>query len=423
MGRSSENSQRQLIFKFLLFIFFLAHISIPAAAKELTVCPTCDLKTPQEAYAKAQDGDRILIKPGTYIVHGFNIEKSIDLIGEGEPTFDGQTPPGHMIQISKPNVKIQGIHFTNAGNSTVNDLAAIYVNETEKCFIADNFIENSFFGIYIAGSKSCTILNNKILGPNRIESESGNAIHIWKGEDMSIVNNITTGHRDGIYFEFVSNSRIGGNYSHHNQRYGLHFMFSNNNEYRKNRFTHNGAGVAVMYSKKIMMQENEFSDSWGPSAFGLLLKDIYDSKIEKNYFTKNTIAVYMEGSNRSILSENNLTDNGWALRVMGNCEDNHFTLNNFVNNTFEMSTNSSSNYNTFHRNYWSSYEGYDLNRDGLGDIPYRPVKLSAVMMEKFGLSFLLIKSLFLTIADKAESLFPSLTPENLYDDEPLMKEF
>jgi nitrous oxidase accessory protein len=391
-------------------------------AKDFTICSTCDLKTPQEGYLAASDGDRLLIKSGNYFVHDFNIDKSIELIGDGRPVFDGQNPQTHMIQINKPNVKIVGIHFTNSGNSTLNDLAAIYVNETEKCYIANNVIENAYFGIYLAGSNSCTIIDNKVLGPNRVEFESGNAIHIWKGENMDIINNETSGHRDGIYFEFVNDSRIGGNFSHHNQRYGLHFMFSNRNEYKKNRFTQNGSGVAVMYSKKITMEDNEFTDSWGPAAFGLLLKDISDSHIERNLINKNTIGIHMEGSNRSQLNENNLIDNGWALRLMGNCDDNVFTHNNFKNNTFEASTNSSQSNNKFHQNYWSGYEGYDLDRDGLGDIPYRPVRLSSVMMEKFGLSFLLIKSLFLNIADRAESLFPSLTPEALLDDEPLMQE-
>ncbi|MBK7961033.1 MAG: nitrous oxide reductase family maturation protein NosD [Bdellovibrionales bacterium] len=406
----------------IVFGCFIFQITSFVFAKDIVVCASCDLKTPQEAYAVAKDGDRLLIKAGRYFVQNFTIDKSLDLIGEDLPIFDGQTPQTHIIQINKANVKIVGIHFKNAGNSTLNDLAAIYVNETEKCYIANNLIEDSFFGIYLAGSKSCTIIDNKILGPNRVEFESGNAIHIWKGEDMNIVNNETTGHRDGIYFEFVSDSRIVGNKSHHNQRYGLHFMFSNRNEFKKNHFTQNGSGVAVMYSKKILMEDNVFTDSWGPAAFGLLLKDISDSTISQNLINKNTVGIYMEGSNRSQLYENNLIDNGWAIRLMGNCDDNVFTHNNFKNNTFEASTNSSQNNNKFFQNYWSGYEGYDLDRDGLGDIPYRPVRLSSVMMEKFSFSFLLIKSLFLNIADKAESLFPSLTPETLQDEKPLMQE-
>lgn len=67
--------------------------------------------------------------------------------------------------------------------------------------------------------------------------------------------------------------------SEHNLRYGLHFMFSHNDQYHHNWFHHNGAGVAVMYFRQVQMTENEFGYNWGGSAYGLLLKDISDSHI------------------------------------------------------------------------------------------------------------------------------------------------
>ena len=48
---------------------------------------------------------------------------------------------------------------------------------------------------------------------------------------MNISDNHLTKLRDGIYFEFVSNCKIENNLSEENLRYGLHFMFSNHNDY------------------------------------------------------------------------------------------------------------------------------------------------------------------------------------------------
>lgn len=67
---------------------------------------------------------------------------------------------------------------------------------------------------------------------------------------------------------------------------------------------------------------------------------------------------------------------------MANSSDNLFTMNNFVSNTFDVSTNSRQNFSTFSSNYWSKYEGYDLDKNGIGDVPYRPVKLYSVLVEK-----------------------------------------
>ncbi len=103
-----------------------------------------------------------------------------------------------------------------------------------------------------------------------------------------LINNRISGHRDGIYFEFVTNSIIWRNISSHNLRYGLHFMFSHNDAYISNIFRNNGAGVSVMFTHGVKMFNNFFEDNWGDGSFGLLLKEISDSYVVGNKFTNNT---------------------------------------------------------------------------------------------------------------------------------------
>lgn len=74
-------------------------------------------------------------------------------------------------------------------------------------------------------------------------------------------------------------------------------MFSNNDDYRYNTFRKNGAGVAVMYSRNIIMENNVFEQNRGSSSYGLLLKDILDGQIRFNHFIENTIGIYADGSN------------------------------------------------------------------------------------------------------------------------------
>ena len=95
--------------------------------------------------------------------------------------------------------------------------------------------------------------------------------------------------------------------------------------------------------------------------------------------------------------------------------------NNFINNTFDMGTNGSLVLNTFKNNYWDKYEGYDLNKDKIGDIPYRPVSMYSMIIEQMPPAMMLFRSFITTLLDKTEKLLPSLTPENLKDDYPLMK--
>ncbi len=198
-------------------------------------------------------------------------------------------------------------------------------------------------------------------------------------------------------------------------------MFSDSCEYTNNTFENNGAGVAVMYTKNVLMYENHFSRNWGAASYGILLKDISDSRIEKNIFDENSIGLYMEGCSRVTIEQNNFTKNGWALKLMANSMDNYFYDNNFVANSFDISTNSRQNFNTFKKNYWADYDGYDLNKDGYGDIPFRPVTMFSMMIESHPTSLVLLHSLFIDILNIAESIIPAITPEALTDPNPRMR--
>ena len=219
----------------------------------------------------ARDGDTVLLQKGIYKEGNIVINKPIRLIGVNEPVLDGENKY-QILTITGENILVKGIHFKNAGYSSMNDYASVSVVDARNCIIENNFIEHSYFGIHIANASNCLIAENKIRGTPKTEQTSGNAIHLWKCDSMVVESNDVQGHRDGIYFEFVTHSYIYQNHSHNNIRYGLHFMFSNNDTYMENVFTENGAGVAVMYSHHVLMHSNSFKLNWGPNSYGLLLK-------------------------------------------------------------------------------------------------------------------------------------------------------
>jgi len=198
-------------------------------------------------------------------------------------------------------------------------------------------------------------------------------------------------------------------------------MFSNNDIYEYNTFENNGAGVAVMFSKFIEMKNNVFKENWGTAAFGLLLKEINDAKITNNVFKENTVGINIEGSNRIDYKNNDFISNGWAVKVRGACYTNNFENNNFLYNSFDISYNSNLNDNKFDRNFWSNYTGYDLDKNGIGDVPYRPVKLFSYIVNRTPETIILLRSLFIDIIDFSEKVSPVFTPDNLVDENPKMK--
>nr|AWJ66260.1 nitrous oxide reductase maturation protein [uncultured bacterium] len=401
----------------LLIFGFVMH---SAFSKTITVCESCSYKTITEAVLQAEDYDTILIKKGTYKEINIKITKPLTLLGENHPVIDGEDK-GEIITIYSDNVTIDGLYIINVGTSYTADYAAIRVVKSENFLIQNVVLEKLFFGIYLEKSNNGRVYNNKIIGDAVEEFNSGNGIQLWYCKNVVVEQNIVQHVRDGIYLEFSDNITITKNRSTNNVRYGLHFMFSNHDIYQDNLFENNGAGVAVMFSKHIKMYNNTFRNNWGTASFGMLLKEINDAEIIGNTFEENTIGINIEGTNRIVFKVNDFISNGWAMKVRGACYANQFINNNFMYNSFDLAYNSKLNDNTFESNFWSNYTGYDLDKDGIGDVPYRPVKLFSYVVNRTPEAIILLRSLFIDIIDFSEKVSPVFTPDNLLDAAPKMK--
>lgn len=403
------------------YIFLLILIScwnyFSAEAKQISVTNSQSIK---QTVAGASSGDTLIISPGTYREHGIEIHIPLTIIGKNSPVIDGGAK-GQIFTINTSDVTIKGLQIQNTGYSAMDDIAGIRTQNVSNITVTGNKFINCCYAVFIAGGSQCTVENNFIKG-NPIEQQlAGNGIHSWQSTQCHIRNNNITGHRDGIYFEFVFQSVIENNHSYDNMRYGLHFMFSDNNRFVKNVFERNGAGVAIMYSKYITMLNNIYSQNWGGSSYGLLLKDINDSYVLYNHFEKNTTAINMEGCNRSVFLHNDFSQNGWAMRVQASCANNSISYNNFIGNTFDVATNGSLSLNYYSNNYWDKYDGYDLNRNGIGDVPYRPVSVFSMLSESIPESMIMMQSFSVMLLDKVERVMPGIIPEGLIDNLPLMK--
>jgi nitrous oxidase accessory protein len=401
---------------FLLVIL----MAFPSYAQKIEVCNTCAVTALKKAIAIAKDYDTIIIKKGTYKEHKIVVDKPLTIIGKNYPVIDGEKK-GEIITVVSDHVTVDGLFIINVGTSYTEDYAAIRIKRSKNFVIKNLVLEKLFFGIYIEKSSYGKIYHNKIIGDAVQEYNSGNGIQLWYSNHIEIEHNFVEHVRDGIYLEFSDDCLIKNNVSTKNLRYGLHFMFSNNDIYQDNTFESNGAGVAVMFSKKIKMYNNTFKENWGTASYGMLLKEINDAEIIGNTFEENTIGINIEGSNRIVYKNNNFINNGWAIKVRGACYTNSFLANNFLYNSFDISYNSNVNDNVFDSNYWSDYTGYDLNKDRIGDIPYRPVKLFSYIVNRTPETIILLRSLFMDIIDFSEKVSPVFTPDNLLDNNPATK--
>lgn len=399
----------------ILFIFFVYN----GNAKTIVVRAD-KANAIKNALAYCADGDTVSIEKGLYKEQDILVSKRITILGKDYPVIDG-LKKGQLIVVVRDSVTISGLQLQNTGRSSMTDMAAIRLQNVKSVSVTNNKLLNNTYGVYLQNSHYCLVYKNTIKADAKDELNSGNGIHAWKSTHLLLQSNNISGHRDGIYFEFVTDSRIINNTSTENIRYGLHFMFSHKDVYTHNSFINNGSGVAVMYSKQVEMYYNTFRHNWGDASYAILLKEIADSKIEHNLFDKNTVGIYMEGTSRIQVLYNEFVENGWAMRVQSSCDNNVFEKNNFLSNSFDVATNGTMMLNTFNNNYWDKYDGYDLDKNKVGDVPYYPVSMYSVVTERVPTAMILYRSFLTDIMNRVEKVMPSIVPDKLKDDNPLMK--
>jgi nitrous oxidase accessory protein len=272
-------------------------------------------------------------------------------------------------------VTLQGFVVRGSGRSLDRDEAAVRLDHCSGCVVRGLAVRDPLHGIYLLESHGVTIDDNDILGaPDLIESARGNGIHLFNSTGNRLTRNRVRGTRDGMYFSFAHDNLVAGN-EVIETRYGLHYMYSDDNRFERNVFTRNAAGAAVMFSKRIVLRENVFARHVGYRAYGLLLHTGEDILAEGNRFEGNLTALFLDGSLRNTFRNNLIAGNGTGIDLLASAEQNVFTENVFRHNRTSVRKVLGSSENSWSRdgrgNDWGDPAVFDLDRDGIGDRPYR----------------------------------------------------
>jgi nitrous oxidase accessory protein len=96
---------------------------------------------------------------------------------------------------------------------------------------------------------------------------------------------------------------------------------------------------------------------------------------DSNVIADNVVGIFFEATTDNIFRHNIIAQNDVALRMFQNSINNTFAENNFIDNLNQLSLvgkQTKSHWSEHGRgNYWSSYDGYDMSYDGIGDIPMK----------------------------------------------------
>lgn len=388
-------------------------------ASTLRVGPGKPFTTVTKALRQAQAGDVVEVYGGKVYPERLVINVPLTLRGIGRPVIDGQGK-GNVIEIKASDVTVEGLKVVHSARSSMVDYCGLHAQGVDRLTIKNNIFRGNQFSIMLQECRWSEVARNDIASNITYNPFMGNAIHCWKCTGMRIHHNNIGHNRDGIYLEFVDQSVVYKNIVRGCARYGMHFMFSHHNTYLSNRFVGNKAGVAVMYTHHVTMEDNTFAHNQGTSCYGLLIKELQFSTIRRNKFLDNTIGLLIDGGSDIKATRNVFNGNGWGVRLVSGSSNDTLSYNNFVGNTFDITTNKSYNGNVVDANFWDKYEGYDLNKDGHGDVPFYPLSLFSMLAEQNSSMLLFFRSFMMTLLDKAEKLLPTITPDTYVDRVPSM---
>lgn len=417
MGKIKSTTRRALT-----TLICLSFSIITLSARTIEVGEGKAFSSISAALHKAKAKDEILIYGKKIYKERLVIQKPITLKGVGIPIIDGGQR-GDVIKVNADNVTIEGLQIQNSARSSQVDYCGVHVKDAQFVTVRNCIFRKNQFSVMFQNCKNGLIANNNISSNITYNPIMGNAVHCWKSDNMHITGNNIGHNRDGIYLEFVNNSHIDHNTVSGCARYGLHFMFSHFNVYNSNRFNHNQAGVAVMFAHNVEMINNTFEFNRGTSSYGLLIKELQYSTIKWNRFLDNTVGLLIDGGSDLNVHHNVIKNNGWGMRLISASTNDTIVHNNFLGNTFDMTTNVSYNRNNVNGNYWDKYEGYDLNKDGYGDVPFHPLSLFSMLAEQNENVLFFFHSFLMNLLDATEKVLPSITPDNYVDNYPHMNPY
>ncbi|MBI3317179.1 MAG: nitrous oxide reductase family maturation protein NosD [Candidatus Omnitrophica bacterium] len=371
------------------------------------------------ALEKAAEGDTILVTKGLY-AGPLMITKSVRLEGQGEPVIDGGGK-GTVVTIKAPDVVMRGFVIRNSGDLLASENSGLLATGARP-LIENNRFEDVLFGVYLSRAPGGVLRGNSFKGKALDTPRRGDLIRVWFSDGVVIENNRTERGRDVVLW-YSKDMTLRDN-DFRQGRYGIHFMYCRNAEVVNNRFVDNSVGAYLMYSEALKLRGNIVANNRGPSGFGIGFKDMKNAVIEENIVTSNRIGFYLDGCEAMICRRNVIAHNHIGFNLLPTAVRNKFEGNYVLDNVEQTLLDGSSiqTVNDWTGNYWSNYRGYDADRDGIGDIPYKPMRFFELLTDRFHELKIFLGSPSAQAIDLAAAVFPIFAPTPKFEDpRPLMR--
>ncbi|MCA9531825.1 MAG: nitrous oxide reductase family maturation protein NosD [Myxococcales bacterium] len=280
------------------------------------------------------------------------------------------------------HVRLMGFTVDGSGSRYDTEDAAVAIRKCDDVRVESLVVERATFGILVEQSNELRILNNQVLGDaNAPLGLRGDGIRMWEVRKSLVQGNHVQDSRDVVIWYSPGNHVLGNTVER--SRYGTHLMYSHGNELSDNTYRSNVVGIFSMYSRDLKIHRNLFLDSSGAGGMGLGAKEAGALDVRDNVFVHNESAVYLDTTplvetDEDVFAGNAFVLGGAGVTFLGRASGNRFLENGFTSNRRQVVVEGGGDALAarWDGNYFDDYQGYDLDGDGRGDVPYQIQSLS-----------------------------------------------
>ena len=388
--------------------------SAPACAADAAPLPSF-----QALVDATAEGGFLRPEPGSY-AGPVVIGRAIAIDGSSRVTIDAGGS-GTVVRIEANGVALRGLRLTGSGSNHDTVDAGIALVGSGNV-IENNSIEDCLFGIDIAKSNENIVRGNRIHSKSRDTALRGDAIRLWYSFRNQIVENDISDTRDVVVWyssdNVISRNRVVRG------RYALHTMYANKNIVADNEFLENMTGVFLMYSDGVEIRRNRILGAQGATGVGVGFKESSSIVLEDNDIVYCATGVLLDVSPYEPdtlirFERNRFAYNGVGVLFHNDWQGSEFRDNQFVGNFTQVAVRGGggATRNVWSHNYWDDYQGFDRDRDGIGDTPYElRAYADRIWMEVPQAAFFRASPL-LEVIDFLDRLAPFSTPTLILRDE------
>lgn len=362
-------------------------------------------------------GGTLHLAPGIYLGPA-TINRPLILEGAGKAVIQGDGR-STILSVAANGVTVRGLRLRGSGDSH-DRLDAGLMLQGDEHRVENNDLEDVLFGIHLKGVNRSLVKGNRVVGKPLSTGLRGDSLRLWNSHHNRVEDNVFTRGRDVILTNSPDNQLLRNHFT--DGRYGMHIIFSPRLLAEDNRLSHTGTGIVALYSPRITLRRNQVAHALTDGGGGIVIRESDDSLIENNTILHCSVGMKMDapvvGGGKLIVRGNQFAHNIIGLFFYGEAGGHIFSNNRFDNNltTVAISAPGVGNANQWSDNRWDDYQGFDRNRDQIGDTPHEVLLYAdRIWMETPKATFFRNTPAF-ELLDFLERLAPFSSPHRVLQD-------